>query len=257
MDDYSLVPVDHQPDFENVSLVPVEHDPFAAGGVGPPAQNGQAQATPIQGLSAQPQQTQTPPQSPLQPTPPVEPIGSGSPSSFADFFNQFAAPERAESEGVVDLVQNHPTAAKIVGALGLGSALAPPLAIAGGQALGLFGAGAVADGLANPALLNGGRAAASSAARQAISDAEGTLPEGITRQRFGELAGFTQGLAASSRASTEATADIISKLKDAGITSRSVAAFQKIYEGVARDNPSNLSAAHRAALLANILRNFE
>jgi hypothetical protein len=36
MADYSLVPVDHQPDFENVSLVPVEHDPFAAAGVAPP-----------------------------------------------------------------------------------------------------------------------------------------------------------------------------------------------------------------------------
>jgi len=30
MADYSLVPVEHQPDFENVSLVPVEHDPFSA-----------------------------------------------------------------------------------------------------------------------------------------------------------------------------------------------------------------------------------
>ena len=29
MADYSLVPVEHQPDFENVSLVPVEHDPFS------------------------------------------------------------------------------------------------------------------------------------------------------------------------------------------------------------------------------------
>ena len=28
MADYSLVPVDHQPDFDGVSLVPVEHDPF-------------------------------------------------------------------------------------------------------------------------------------------------------------------------------------------------------------------------------------
>jgi hypothetical protein len=28
MADYSLVPVDHQPDFADASLVPVEHDPF-------------------------------------------------------------------------------------------------------------------------------------------------------------------------------------------------------------------------------------
>jgi hypothetical protein len=33
MADYSLVPVEHQPDFENVSLVPVDHDPFSADGV--------------------------------------------------------------------------------------------------------------------------------------------------------------------------------------------------------------------------------
>jgi hypothetical protein len=71
------------------------------------------------------------------------------------------------------------------------------------------------------------------------------------------LAGFVQGLDKSGRASTEATAEIISGLKSAGVTSRSVAAFQKFYEGVAREFPSNTSAAHRAALLANILRSFE
>jgi hypothetical protein len=30
MDDYTLVPVDHRPDFDDVSFVPVEHDPFTA-----------------------------------------------------------------------------------------------------------------------------------------------------------------------------------------------------------------------------------
>ena len=30
MADFSLVPVDHQPDFDDVSLVPVDHDPFSA-----------------------------------------------------------------------------------------------------------------------------------------------------------------------------------------------------------------------------------
>jgi len=34
MADYSLVPVDHQPDFGGVSLVPVEHDPFDPDGAG-------------------------------------------------------------------------------------------------------------------------------------------------------------------------------------------------------------------------------
>lgn len=32
MSDYSLVPVDHQPDFGDVSLIPVDHDPFSADG---------------------------------------------------------------------------------------------------------------------------------------------------------------------------------------------------------------------------------
>jgi hypothetical protein len=30
MPDFSLVPVDHQPDFSDVTLVPVDHDPFSA-----------------------------------------------------------------------------------------------------------------------------------------------------------------------------------------------------------------------------------
>jgi hypothetical protein len=33
MSDFSLVPVDHQPDFSDVSLVPVDHDPFSADGI--------------------------------------------------------------------------------------------------------------------------------------------------------------------------------------------------------------------------------
>jgi hypothetical protein len=33
MPDYSLVPVDYQPDFNDHSFVPVDHDPFAADGV--------------------------------------------------------------------------------------------------------------------------------------------------------------------------------------------------------------------------------
>jgi hypothetical protein len=44
MADYSLVPVEHQPDFENVALVPVDHDPFSADGVTQQVQNPKAQA---------------------------------------------------------------------------------------------------------------------------------------------------------------------------------------------------------------------
>ena len=48
MPDYSLVPVDHQPDFDDHSLVPVDHDPFA--------EDGPAQLAQIQLAQAQPQQ---------------------------------------------------------------------------------------------------------------------------------------------------------------------------------------------------------
>ena len=43
MPGYSLVPVDHQPDFDDYSLVPVDHDPFAADGVAQQSQIQQAQ----------------------------------------------------------------------------------------------------------------------------------------------------------------------------------------------------------------------
>jgi hypothetical protein len=72
-----------------------------------------------------------------------------------------------------------------------------------------------------------------------------------------ERTSFAQGLEASSGASTEATPEIISNLKSAGISARSIAAFLKIYGGAARKNPSNLSAVHRAALPANIVRSFQ
>ena len=44
MPDYSLVPVDHQPDFDDYSIVPVDYDPFAADGVAQQTQIQQAQA---------------------------------------------------------------------------------------------------------------------------------------------------------------------------------------------------------------------
>lgn len=54
MADYSLVPVEHQPDFENVSLVPVDHDPFSADGVTQQAPGQQAQSEPAQAPPQQP-----------------------------------------------------------------------------------------------------------------------------------------------------------------------------------------------------------
>jgi hypothetical protein len=60
MDDFSLVPVDHQPDFDTVSLVPVQHDPFS-GSEHAPAQLSQTQAfAPIRPAPSQPLVTPTP-----------------------------------------------------------------------------------------------------------------------------------------------------------------------------------------------------
>lgn len=67
MPDYSLVPVNYEPDFDDHSLVPVDHDPFAADGVAQQAQIQQAQA-------------QAPPQGPPQQQPPA---GAGQPDAGA------------------------------------------------------------------------------------------------------------------------------------------------------------------------------
>src|SRR5664279_4246138 len=46
MPDYSLVPLDYQPDFDDYSLVPIDYDPFAADGVAQHSYIQQAQAQP-------------------------------------------------------------------------------------------------------------------------------------------------------------------------------------------------------------------
>jgi hypothetical protein len=54
MPDYSLVPVEYQPEFEGVSLVPVDYNPFSTDGVTQQAQTQQAQTQ-----QGQPQQPAT------------------------------------------------------------------------------------------------------------------------------------------------------------------------------------------------------
>ncbi len=58
MPDYSLVPVDHQPDFDDYSLAPVDYDPFAEDGLARQAQF-QQPPTPTQPAQPQPQQPAT------------------------------------------------------------------------------------------------------------------------------------------------------------------------------------------------------
>src|ERR1700731_1511952 len=82
MPDYSLVPVDYQPDFNDYSLVPVDHDPFAADG---PAQQ------------AQIQQAQAQPQSPPQQPPPA---GAGQPDAGVPAAGGVLSPLRDENRMV-------------------------------------------------------------------------------------------------------------------------------------------------------------
>lgn len=82
MVDYSLVPVEHQPDFENVSLVPVDHDPFSADGVTQQAQFQDSQTQP--GSQPQPQQSPTGGGQPAVNGPTTGSVSSGSNGSAAD-----------------------------------------------------------------------------------------------------------------------------------------------------------------------------
>jgi hypothetical protein len=74
MPDYSLVPVDHQPDFDDYSLVPVDHDPFAAEGPIPQVGTQLAsQPQPNAGFDQPPSAPQTP--GSALPLPPIVPSG--------------------------------------------------------------------------------------------------------------------------------------------------------------------------------------
>ena len=79
MPDYSLVPVDYQPDFGDYSLVPVDHDPFAADG---PIQQARTQLAsqpqPDAGFDQPPSAPQTPGSAP--PLSPIVPNGGQAPS---------------------------------------------------------------------------------------------------------------------------------------------------------------------------------
>jgi len=56
MTDYSLVAVDHQPDYSGVSFIPVDHEPFSADGVTQPVQAQPAQSQPAQNQPSRPPQ---------------------------------------------------------------------------------------------------------------------------------------------------------------------------------------------------------
>ncbi|WP_431204352.1 HYD1 signature containing ADP-ribosyltransferase family protein [Bradyrhizobium betae] len=91
MADYSLVPVEHQPDFENASLIPVDHDPFSADGVSQQAQSPQVQAQ-TQPAQFQQAQTQQPTIGEGRSSAPIlgdvttEPTGSVFRAGASDFF---------------------------------------------------------------------------------------------------------------------------------------------------------------------------
>jgi hypothetical protein len=95
MPEFSLVPVDHQPDFEDVSLVPVGYDPFSADSV-------------VQQAQTQPAQT---PAQPAQPEPqgqPQQPVVGGQPNSGAPADQPKAPPPTPSSYSAAG--DSYPTA---------------------------------------------------------------------------------------------------------------------------------------------------
>jgi hypothetical protein len=69
MPDYSLVPVDYQPDFSDASLVPVDHDPFSVEDVIQQARaHLEGQPQPDVGFGQPPHAPQTPVSAPPLPS---------------------------------------------------------------------------------------------------------------------------------------------------------------------------------------------
>lgn len=88
MADYSLVPVDHQPDFGDYSLVPVDHDPFSGDDASRPAQFQPAQALSAQ-TQTQPQIQQAQFQQPQTQTQPAQLAPQTQPQQIAAGANDF------------------------------------------------------------------------------------------------------------------------------------------------------------------------
>ena len=133
-----------------------------------------------------------------------------------------------------------------VGTQSRGRAIATnPLTIIGAGAAVLAGAEVAAGALLDTAV------------EASIAEAEGLLPAGMNRKAFAELAGFAQGLLKSSETSTKATAEVIERLQNAGVTRECVIAFQRFYAGEARRVAQNLSAIQRAKLLSNIAKRLK
>lgn len=78
MPDYTLVPVDYQPDFGDYSLVPVDHDPFAADDG---TQLAQVQPAQAQQTRSQPQSQPLPPSLPQSPAMGMGQLGAGAPAN--------------------------------------------------------------------------------------------------------------------------------------------------------------------------------
>jgi hypothetical protein len=76
MPDYSLVPVDYQPDFGDYSLVPVDYDPFAADGVARQSQTQYAQAQPLGPLQQRPATGAGQPDAGAPAATPIDPLTS-------------------------------------------------------------------------------------------------------------------------------------------------------------------------------------
>lgn len=130
-----------------------------------------------------------------------------------------------------------------VGTQTRGAQLAPLAIVAAGTAVVLGGEAAIG--------------AALSATAPTVNEGMALLPASLSRAKFGALAGFEQGLLASTQASIAASAETIEALQEAGVTRRMVSVIQRAYAQVARDTPQNVFAIHRAERLLAIKRGWK
>lgn len=170
MADYSLVPVDHQPDFSDVSLVPVDHDPFSADDVvqqaqtqpaqnltkSPPQQPATGPTLPAVGAPTDNPQAATPGESYDPDSEPSNGVPVSSPlhnTSAAPISHPYSADDWARSHGELKATTYAPTqrignlAADTLTGLGMQPYTANDLASRLGNLLGLTSLGVVGSGL--------------------------------------------------------------------------------------------------------------
>ena len=92
--------------------------------------------------------------------------------------------------------------------------------------------------------------------RELREEVDRSLPAGMSRADFGRLAQFEQGQARSAAASTEAPGTVVGRLKESGISRRTLELLRDFYKLDQRITPANASAEHRVRYLESIIRRY-